>query len=152
MARPGPAPKPSRLRILEGNPGHKALNREEPKPRPIAPRCPSWLAREAKREWRRVAPVLERLGLLTEVDGAALAAYCQAYARWRAAEEAVSRLGATYTTALGRLAPRPEVAMARQMMGQVRAFCAEFGLTPSARGRMSIPAVPDDDPDNPFDV
>lgn len=151
MALPGPKPKPAKLKILEGRPGHHPLNLNEPKPRPIAPKCPSWLEPTAKKEWKRVAPELERLGLLTMVDGAALAAYCQAFARWQAAEREVSKLGSTYMTSLGRLAPRPEVAIARQMMAQLRAFCAEFGLTPSARGRMSIPDVADPDEEDPFD-
>ncbi len=151
MAVPGPKPKPPALKVLEGNPGHRPINTDTPKPRPIAPKCPSWLDPEARKEWRRVAPELERLGLLTGVDRAALAGYCQAYARWRQAEKVLDEKGLTFTTATGYEAPRPEATIARQMMVQMRAFCVEFGLTPSARGRMTLPEVADDD-DNPFDV
>jgi phage terminase small subunit len=52
------------------------------------------LSAEAKIEWRRVARALHRLGLLTSVDRAALAAYCQAYARWRQAEKALGEMAA----------------------------------------------------------
>src|SRR2546426_750007 len=90
MGQRGPAPKPAPRKAREGNPGHQDLERgEQPRPRPIPPKCPTWLAREAKAEWRRVAPELERLRLLTIVDGAALAAHCQNYARWVAAEKAL---------------------------------------------------------------
>ena len=34
---PGPKPKPTRLKVLQGNPGHQKLPKNEPKPRPIRP-------------------------------------------------------------------------------------------------------------------
>jgi P27 family predicted phage terminase small subunit len=148
----GPIPKPTALKVLEGNPGRRPFNGAEPKPRPVVPACPRWLDSEARREWRRVSGELERLGLLTIVDRAALAGYCQAYARWRQAEEVLSREGTTYETPTGHLRARPEVAIAQRCLGLVRAFCSEFGLTPSARGRMSVGPMPESDEDNPFDV
>jgi P27 family predicted phage terminase small subunit len=111
-----------------------------------------WLDREAKREWRRVAPELERLGMLTRVDMAALAGYCQSYARWKQAEKVLSELGTTFVTEKGYLMPRPEVAVARTSLQMVRAFCAEFGLTPSARGRMTVPEPEYGEEESPFDV
>ena len=56
------------------------------------PKPPRYLTRLAAAEWRRLAPELHRLGLLTVVDVAPLAAYCQAYARWRAGEEALAKM------------------------------------------------------------
>jgi P27 family predicted phage terminase small subunit len=153
MGLRGPAPKPTALKVLDGNPGRRPLNHDEPKPRPVAPACPAWLAPEAKREWRRIAPVLERLGLLTEIDGAALAGYCQSYARWRQCQEAIQRDGLTFETATGYLAPRPEVAIGNKALAEVRAFCVQFGLTPSARSRMQLQANDHDDQEaSPFDV
>ena len=147
----GRKPKPAALKLLEGRAGHQAIT-ETPKPRPIAPHCPTWLDREAKREWRRLAPALERLGLLTEVDGSALAGYCQAFARWQQAEKVMTEKGLTFETEKGYLVPRPEVTIARQMMVQMRAFSVEFGLTPSSRGRLTLPEVKDASEDNPFDI
>lgn len=138
MGERGPAPKPTAIRELEGNPGHRPLNRSEPKPEPGAI-MPDWLPDEAKAEWSRVAPELERLGLLTKVDSSALAAYCAAYARWRAAEEALKTGGLTFVTEGGYSAQRPEIGIANKAMADIRAFCKEFGLTPSARGKMSVP-------------
>lgn len=139
MGARGPAPKPVALKVLEGNPGKRAINHDEPKPTPIAPPCPSWLMDEAKAEWDRVAPELERLGLLTRVDGAALAAYCQAYARWVEAEKDISLHGTTSVSLHGMEVARPAVAMAQKSAQMVKAFAAEFGLTPSSRGRMALP-------------
>ena len=145
----GRRPKPSALKILEGNPGKRALNRDEPKPRPIAPPCPRWMTNVAKREWRRVSPILERLTLLTEADGAALAGYCQSYARWRECEAIVRREGPSYEThtAQGERIVRahPAVRSGQAYLAQVRFVCAEFGLTPSSSGRLSIPEPPEYD-------
>jgi P27 family predicted phage terminase small subunit len=149
VAAPGRKPKPVALKVLEGNPGKRPLNHDEPKPTPIAPACPDWLAPLARAEWDRVAPELERLGLLTAVDGAVLGAYCQAYARMVQAEEAIERLGFNQFSKDGYAQQRPEVAIAMKSAAMVKAFAAEFGLTPSSRGRMTLP--PQDPGDDDFD-
>ena len=63
MATPGRKPKPTSLKVLEGNPGKRALNDTEPKPEKKAPKCPTWLNKEAKKEWKRIATELEALGI-----------------------------------------------------------------------------------------
>ena len=78
MAQRGRKPKPTAVKVLEGNPGKRSLNTAEPKPEKKAPRCPSWLEDEAKKEWKRMSKQLEQLGILTEIDMAAFAGYCQA--------------------------------------------------------------------------
>ena len=87
MAQRGRKPKPTALKVLEGNPGKRQLNIVEPKPKKKAPKCPAWLDAEAKKEWRRLAKQLEDLGILTQIDMAAFAGYCEAYSRWKEAEE-----------------------------------------------------------------
>ncbi|PZN08636.1 MAG: phage terminase small subunit P27 family [Bacillota bacterium] len=144
MGRRGPPPKPTVLKVLAGNPGKRPLPQNEPKPAPIAPKCPSWLDKIAKREWKRVAGELEKLGLLTQVDMAALAAYCQAYSRWVQAEETIKREGLVVTTESGYQMPHPAVKIAEKSMQLIRAFCIEFGLTPSARARMALPGKKDE--------
>ena len=48
MAQRGRKPKPTAVKVLEGNPGKRSLNTGEPKPDKKAPRCPAWLEDEAK--------------------------------------------------------------------------------------------------------
>ncbi len=143
---PGPAPKPTRLKVLQGNPGKRPLPKGEPQPRVVAMPCPRWLLPEAKREWRRVAPELKRLGLATVVDRTALSAYCQAYARWRQAEEVLTREGLVFETGSGYLMPRPEVAIAQKSMQIMKGFASEFGFTPASRTRLSVPEQKPADP------
>jgi P27 family predicted phage terminase small subunit len=97
------------------------------------PTCPRWLDEEAKKEWRRVCPELARAGTLALVDRGILAGYCSAYSRWRKAEEAISNGDLTELARHGTRA-RPEVAIARDALTQMRAMAAELGLTPKSRG------------------
>ena len=83
MATRGRKPTPTAIKELEGNPGKRPLNSNEPKPDTTAPKCPKWLEPEAKKEWKRLSIEMERIGILTKVDMAAFAAYCQAYADGR---------------------------------------------------------------------
>ena len=94
----GRKPKPTAVKALEGNPGKRSLNTGEPKPEKKAPRCPAWLEGEAKKEWKRMAGQMEKLGILTEIDMAAFAGYCQAYARWKEAEEFITQHGTIVKT------------------------------------------------------
>ena len=72
----GRKPKPTTLRILEGNPGKRSLIDGPPQAPAKIPECPCFLDDEARAEWLRMAPVLLEMGLLTPADRAALAAYC----------------------------------------------------------------------------
>ena len=74
--------------------GKRKLNTEEPQP-PVtpAPRAPSWLSKEAKKEWRRLAPVLGAIGVLTTTDADALAGYCEAWATWKDATQKIREFG-----------------------------------------------------------
>ena len=74
MSSPGPAPKPVELKILEGTARPEDLRRNEPRPQPVAPTMPRGvLPKRARKLWRELAPKLERVGILTEVDGPAFA-------------------------------------------------------------------------------
>jgi phage terminase small subunit len=83
MGRRGPAPKPTALKLLQGNPGKRAINGREPKPKTGMPRCPDWLDEEAKACWKRIVPQLNGMGVLTLIDADALANYCDTWSRWK---------------------------------------------------------------------
>src|SRR5215831_17432794 len=100
----GPKPTPTALRILRGNPGRRPLNAREPKAAPATLTPPAWLKGLAVAEWHRIAPVLHRLGILTEVDDIALAAYSQTYARWRDSDAKIDEFGPSSRARAGRLA------------------------------------------------
>ncbi len=138
MGLRGPAPKPTALKELQGNPGKRALNKSEPRPAATLPRCPSHLSGEAKAEWRRVARTLHESGLLTQVDRAALAIYCQAWARWVKAEGQIQRHGEVVKSAAGNVMQNPYLSIANRAMKQMQLMARELGMTPSARSQIKV--------------
>lgn len=143
----GRKPTPSYLKLLRGNPGKRALNKNEPRPEipdePPAP--PSFLAGYAAEEWARISVEAYRLGLLTALDIAPLAAYCDAYERWRTARELIVAMGARdpvmhgliVKTQSGGAAPNPLVWISANAARDMVRFAAEFGMSPAARSRIS---------------
>src|ERR1700734_2659283 len=89
----GRRPKPTQLKILEGNGGHRRIVGDDFQPEPGVPEMPKGLSRAARREFRFMSRVLLDRGLLTIVDGKALAAYCQAYAFAEVALRDIERYG-----------------------------------------------------------
>ncbi len=132
----GRKPKPTAVKVLEGNPSKTKLNTREPKPAKGIPKCPEWLLPEAKKEWNRLAELMEQMGVLTEVDRAAFAAYCQSYARWKEAQEHINTEGSTFETDKGYQQQTPWVGIANTNQKLMMQAAAEFGLTPSARSRI----------------
>ena len=63
----GPMPKPTALKLIAGNPGKRALNLSDGvNPRIEIPAPPKHLGKSAVKEWRRITPILEELGLVLE--------------------------------------------------------------------------------------
>ena len=132
----GPAPKPTALKRLEGNPGHRKLNEKEPNAKSGIPVCPSWLPPEAKNEWKRLAKKLYQIGILTVNDRATFAAYCVSYAKWKEANEHLEREGSVVLTKNGFEQPSAWVGIANTSQKLMMQAAAEFGLTPSVRSRL----------------
>ena len=138
MAVRGRKPLPSAIKELEGDrsKGKSPYNKNEPKPPQNNIECPDWLMPEAKEEWERLAPSLIAMGVLSEHDILAFAGYCQAYARWREAEEWMTRHTTIMQTKSGYIQQVPQVAIAASNLKIMQSLGAEFGLTPSSRSRI----------------
>ena len=89
----GPPPKPSNVVALQGNPGHRPINDQEPEPAPVNPDPPGHLSPAEADKWREVAPKLYSVGCLTEVDVDDLERYCRAWVRYQEADVMVKLLG-----------------------------------------------------------
>ena len=134
----GRKPKPTRLKLIQGNPGKRPINGREPKPPGSLPSCPAHLSPTAKTEWKRLARSLNRIGMLTEIDRAAMAAYCQAYGRWVEAERKLAETPALLKTPAGYVQASPWLGIANKQLELMAKFMAELGLTPSSRSRLAI--------------
>lgn len=144
----GPAPKPTNIVKLHGNAGKRKLNDAEPKPKQPGkvPSPPTWLGKEAKREYRRVAKELHALGLLTALDRTALAGYAVAYERWSKANAGIEKFGLVVEVGeSGYLQQTPYVNIANAAAKEMKAFLTEFGMTPSARTRIRVEQPKEED-------
>ena len=100
------------------------------------PSCPAHLNPAARAEWRRIAKALQRAGVLTTFDRAALAAYCQAWGRWVEAEERLSETPPLVKTPSGYVQQSPWLGIVHKQLELMGRYMVELGLTPAARSRV----------------
>ena len=151
----GPLPKPNVLKLLAGNPGKRPLNLADGvNPRVEIPSAPAHLGKEARKEWKRITPLLEELGLISGLDRAMLALYCQSVGRLTELETAFNAKvavhvaeGKDYAEAVYQvshgLTPNGFAQQSvlfqllRAHREEVNRYMAHFGLSPAARARVS---------------
>lgn len=152
----GRTPKPTALKLLQGNPGRRPLNASEPQPDAGPPEMPTGLSEEAEAEWRRILPILASMRVLTVADSATIAGYCQSFADWIGAQADIREHGRLIeepiTNRMGdvvghRLKKNPAITIASDMKKAMRAYASDLGLSPASRTR--VHASPTDD--NPRD-
>ena len=85
-----------------------------------------------------MAEIMEGIGILTEIDMTSFAGYCQAYARWKEAEEFLSKHGTIFKTPSGYIQQVPQVSIAQTYLKAMKDFASQFGLTPAARTRIQV--------------
>jgi len=142
MGRRGPAPTPTRLKVLRGAQPCR-INANEPKPLlSLVIERPEYLSDVAAAEWDHVAPHLTVMGVLTDADLAGLAVYCEAVARWRRLVELVNA-SPPVVGRDGRMVKNPVYAQVRDAAAEVRVWAREFGLTPSARAGIRVTVTSD---------
>lgn len=161
----GRTAQPAALQLLHGRGnGTDSGGRKVKAPpafRRVVPNPPSWLSAEAKAEWKRVVPGLQRLDLLKEEDRATLAAYCETWATYVTATRDVTRQGLTIervTTATEAGETRvtvttmtnPSVIVARNAGKELRAWASHYGLTPSSETALSKGGDDGEEGSNPF--
>lgn len=149
MGRRGPKPTPSELLRLRGS-WRAGTRSDEVHPPAEMPKCPAWLDRLGRAKWRELAPELHALGLLTVIDGDALAGYCSCYAEAVAASKIIAKEGLTTPTEHG-VKAHPTVAILRNARAQMRAFAALFGLNPADRSRVKPGPTPTEGQTDPFE-
>ncbi|MEN3239051.1 phage terminase small subunit P27 family [Methylobacterium ajmalii] len=109
------------------------------------PRPPAWFGKEAKAEWRRVAPILmNERRTLDLADLAAFTSYCLAVEQVAVASRALGT-DYTYASASGLMKANPLVGIRDKAMAQVLRHAAELGMTSVSRSRATMR---DDDADD----
>ncbi|MBF3951906.1 phage terminase small subunit P27 family [Burkholderia pseudomallei] len=136
----GTKPTPTALKLVRGNPGKRALNDAEPTPAASMPDAPppDWLSAAARKHWPAIARQLQGAGLLTVLDETALGMYCEAFSRWKEANDNVVKYGTVVKSKHGYPIPSPYLQVANQAYAQLTRLLSEFGMTPSSRSRVSV--------------
>ncbi|MBI3357922.1 MAG: P27 family phage terminase small subunit [Nitrospirae bacterium] len=130
----GRKPKPTALKVLQGNPGKRKLNTDEPEYAIGAPDKPDWLDQYASAEWDRLSAVMLEGRLLTKADWGILLSTCLAYSQMHRNELALQRYKSdSYIVVdqLGNRIPksRPETIRKEVARRQYVSFLAEMGQT-----------------------
>lgn len=161
MGQRGPKPLPTNVHLLRNNPSKKNLDDlfSEFNPEVEIPSSPSWIWPEAKKEWKRISVELERYGLISKLDRAALVLYCQAWARMVWAENRMAAAmkkadqdrmsaesrgevyaggdGIMVRTANGNFTYSHHWVVSKHAASEVKRYLDLFGLSPSARSRVT---------------
>jgi P27 family predicted phage terminase small subunit len=85
-----------------------------------------------------VARELYDLGMISRLDRAALAAYCQAYGRWVEAERKLQDTPVILKMPSGYIQQNPWLTISTKQMELMCKFATELGMTPSSRSRVEI--------------
>lgn len=137
---------PTVIKEMHGEHRKNRLNRNEPSPERGSPEPPEFLTEGAKKEWKYISYYLDKIGMLTKIDKAALAAYCQAYDRWARVEELLKQRaerdrdfgGMLELTSNGNVVQTPLLGVANRAIEIMSKFLTEFGMTPASRARLVI--------------
>lgn len=136
----GRKPRPSELRLLEGNPGHRPV----PQPVVIAGRPvpgeleepPEHLPDDAKDFWRVTVPRLVSAGIVDRVDIPALIALATQYDVMVKARRVIAQKGLFARGSTGQIVEHPAVKIERNAAKAFQSLSEQFGITPVARVRL----------------
>lgn len=148
----GRKPEPANLKLLKGrHAGADSGGRKVKQPpgfKRLPPKKPVEMSPAAGDLWDEIVEELQRLQLTKPLDGPALEMACETYSRWYTARQMRLELGLFHENSQGRVTA-PWVGVEERAAKEFRAFCSEFGLTPSAEARLN-PADGGDADESPF--
>lgn len=148
---------PPQLHLLRGDPsklGQRKLGSlldEVVRPEVEIPEPPRSLDKEALAEWKRITPHLAKLGLVSQIDRAALSAYCTAWGDYAWAEARIKALnaeaksegdksgerGRVWNTPSGYKQMSVPLQIRNRAMEMMAKFLSDFGMSPAARTRVT---------------
>ena len=130
--------KPTALHLVQGTRSHVKNHGEEAEPELTLPPCPPELDPIATEHYAHMGTRLVALGIMSEIDGAAMAAYCASYSQWRRAEKVINDTSPVIRgVRKNSFVVNPWVRIRDRALGQMYRFMVEFGMTPSSRTRIA---------------
>lgn len=138
---PGKRPTPTNILKLRGSWRAKTRTKE-PTPKIIKLLAPEFLKAREKDLFNSMSEKLYAVGILTEIDSAALVRYCTILGRWMDAELQLAAGAPTHIALkdendkVRNFMPTPPYMVANKTNEQLSKLEAEFGLTPASRPRL----------------
>ena len=134
----GRRPKPTHLKELEGNPGKRRLNKDEPQSEGDLYEAPEWMS-ETQREGWAYATTNAPYGLLKQLDRCVLAIWVVAEDLHREAAEKIAQYGLlTKSPHAGLPLQSPYLAILNKQAQIMLRARAELGFSPSGRARVQV--------------
>lgn len=137
----GRKPTPTHLKLLEGNPGKRAINKAEPQPVGNLHDAPEWLTDEQKANWT-YAIANAPAGLLKRLDRAMLTMWVIAEDTHRDAAVRLQKAGSVVRTRNGEAAQNPYLSIVNRQAAVMVKLASEMGFSPASRTRIQL-----EDPD-----
>jgi P27 family predicted phage terminase small subunit len=126
------------LKELEGNPGKRRLNKDEPKPEGDLYAAPEWMS-ETQREGWAYAVMHAPYGLLKQLDRSVLAIWVVAEELHREAAGKIAQFGLlTKSPNAGLPLQSPYLAILNKQAQIMLKAGAELGFSPSSRTRVQV--------------
>lgn len=140
----GRKPKPSYMRVLDGNAGKRPVNEHEPIPpgKLEDQPPPDGLSDAQKIIWRQAIKSAPP-GMLRHLDESVLEVWVVACERHRDASKRVAELGSLLKGKTGTPYQNPYLAIMNKQAAILLKAAAELGFTPSSRSRVKVePPLP----------
>jgi len=113
--------------------------------------CPPHISGRGRGVWEEVVTLIDEMGILTAADAVSVEVLVVAIVEFREASDAVAKDGRYYMSQTHKgdaviWRSHPAVSAMADADRRIRAWCAEFGMTPSSRARIEINKDKDADP------
>jgi P27 family predicted phage terminase small subunit len=134
--RKGRRPRPTALKLLQGERQSRIVE-DPPEAQQGAPAAPDALDEQARAAYRMLVGLLEPSGILTQLDGLALAAFAQVVVEHERASALVNQVGPLIRDEHGLPRTNPAYRIRRDTGRDILRWAMEFGMTPAARSQIS---------------
>lgn len=138
----GRKPTPKHLRMIGGEKRPSQINYDEPVAKSGTAVAPEWLSERATAIFDDISATLHGMGIASPDDRHALAMLASRLEEIELMTAVIEDGGRTYTSesesGAKMIRARPEVGMRNEAMRHAQSLLAEFGLTPSARSKVSV--------------
>ncbi|MEH7827118.1 phage terminase small subunit P27 family [Gemmobacter denitrificans] len=138
----GRKPKPTHLKILGGETRPHRVNYDEPLAKSGTAVAPEWLSNRATEIFDQISATLHGMGIASPDDQHALALLASRLEEVELLTAVIEDGGRTYASENEKggvmYRARPEVGMRNEAMRHAQSLLEGFGLTPSARSKVSV--------------